>query len=69
MTLPTKDEHETELTQHRTNPFEQIEQWLHKAMPPWHPFRRSQMDWSAFESAFEGKILKVDIIDRDKKFL
>ena len=69
MTLPTKHQKETELSHHRAGSIEQIEHWLHEAMPPWHPFRRTQMDWSAFESAFEGKMLKADIIDREKEVL
>ncbi len=65
----TKREKETELSHHKVSPFEQMEEWFHEAMPPWHPFRRTQMDWSAFESAFEGKMLKADIIDREKEIL
>lgn len=71
MALPTKHEKETGLSQRWTNPFEQMEQWFQESFPErWmHPFRRSWMETPTFESMFEGKMMKVDVVDREKEIL
>lgn len=71
MTIPVKHEKETALSHRWPNPFEQMDRWFHGAMPQsWmHPFRRSWMEWPGVESAFENRMLNVDVVDREKEIL
>lgn len=72
MVLTKKSEKEIAPAHQWSNPFEQMDDWFHDMMTQnWmHPFsRRHLMEWPKFESAFQGRALKVDVIDKDKELL
>jgi HSP20 family protein len=51
------------------SPFEEMEHWFEGAFPRgWmRPFRRGWPGWSEFPMPFEGRMPKVDVIDRDEE--
>jgi len=72
-TTSSKELQTTVPSQSLMSPFEEIDQWFEDFFPRgwmqpfFHPFFRR--GWPELESAFGGKVPKVDVIDRDTEIV